>query len=86
LSQLRQASQTLRELGAVLGLFRHPPRQRRVVGDELVAKLLDLLVELRAEARKARDFATADRIRDRLAALGVRLEDRPTGTEWILQR
>lgn len=86
LSQLRQATQTLRELGAILGLFRYPPRQRRVVGDELVAKLLDLLVELRAEARKARDFATADRIRDRLAALGVRLEDRPTGTEWILER
>ncbi len=86
LGQLRQAARTLRELGAVLGLFRAPPQQKAVRGDELVAKLVELLVELRAEARKSRDFAKADRIRDRLAALGIKLEDRPTGTEWTLQR
>jgi cysteinyl-tRNA synthetase len=52
--------------------------------EALVRKLLDLLVELRTNARKAKDFASADRIRTRLAELGVILEDRPGGTEWTL--
>jgi len=86
LAALRKGSRCLRELGGILGLFRQPVQVTAVPGDQLVGKLLDLLVEIRADARKARDFATADRIRDRLSELGIRLEDRPTGTEWIIQR
>lgn len=44
--------------------------------------LLHLLVDLRTQARKNKDFATSDAIRDQLAALGVTLEDRPDGTVW----
>ena len=43
---------------------------------------MDLLIELRAEARKNKDFATADQIRNALAEIGITLEDRPGGTEW----
>jgi cysteinyl-tRNA synthetase len=48
----------------------------------MLGKLLDLLVEIRADLRKQKNFAAADKIRDSLAELGVTLEDRPGGTEW----
>jgi cysteinyl-tRNA synthetase len=43
---------------------------------------MQLAIDLRQSARKNKDFATSDTIRDRLAAIGVTLEDRPGGTEW----
>ena len=52
--------------------------------NELVGKLMTLLIDLRAESRKKKDFATADTIRKRLGEIGVVLEDRPGGTEWTV--
>jgi len=49
---------------------------------DLEGDLVKLLIELRAEARARKDFATGDAIRDRLGALGVQLEDSKTGTRW----
>jgi cysteinyl-tRNA synthetase len=48
--------------------------------DVLVAGLL----EQRAEARAAKDFATADAIRDRIKAAGIEIEDTPDGPKWSL--
>jgi cysteinyl-tRNA synthetase len=48
--------------------------------------VLDLVLDLRERARKARDFAAADMVRDRLAALGIRVEDRVGGPRWHLAR
>jgi len=45
---------------------------------------LDELIRLRAEARKSKDFATADKIRDDLAKAGILLEDKPGETVWKL--
>jgi cysteinyl-tRNA synthetase len=47
-----------------------------------LAGLIELLVEIRTRARQNREWARADEIRDRLADLGVVLEDRPDGTFW----
>jgi cysteinyl-tRNA synthetase len=56
-------------------------------GDQqLVDGLVGELVALRDEARSQRDFATSDRIRDRLHKLGVELEDSRDGTRWYLAR
>ena len=43
---------------------------------------IDTLVAERDAAKKARDFATSDRIRDALKAEGIIVEDGPTGTSW----
>jgi cysteinyl-tRNA synthetase len=81
----RRGVATLRELTALLGLFRHPPQKQTGADDALVGKLLDLLIALRAESRKKKDFATADRIRDGLTQIGIVLEDRKDGTLWRVQ-
>ncbi len=83
---LRQGALTLRELTATLGLFRKPQDEKAPGGDELAGKLMTLLIDLRAEARKKKDFATADRIRNTLAEIGVTLEDRPGGTQWSIAK
>ena len=74
----------LTELSQILGIFRAAPAARDRGQDELVQGLMQLLIDLRAEARKAKNFAVADQIRQRLAKLQVTLEDRPGGTGWRL--
>ena len=83
--ELTYGASVLRELGLTLGLFRYPPKEAASAGDsELVGKLMTLLIELRAAARKNKDFATADKIRKDLTEFGIVLEDRPGETEWSL--
>ena len=76
----------LRELTTVLGMFRGPAEEEAAADDSLVAPLVELLIELRQAARKNKDFATGDRIRNRLSELGIALEDRPGGTDWQMTR
>ncbi|HRF50056.1 MAG TPA: cysteine--tRNA ligase [Anaerolineales bacterium] len=49
---------------------------------EREAGLVELLIEMRKDARARKDFAASDRIRDQLKALGVVLEDGKAGTTW----
>ena len=51
-------------------------------GEGALDGTIQLLIELRQSARNNKDFATSDTIRDRLADIGVTLEDRAGGTEW----
>jgi cysteinyl-tRNA synthetase len=53
---------------------------------ESVDALVRLLIEIRQEARQTRNWDQADRIRDRLAEMGIALEDGPEGTRWRLSR
>lgn len=77
---LTQILTSVRELTSILGLFTKP--QAAEGGDDLLAKIMPLVIELRAEARKKKDFTTADAIRDGLGPIGIALEDRSGGTEW----
>jgi cysteinyl-tRNA synthetase len=49
---------------------------------ELMDKIMQIIIELRQNARKNKDFSTADLIRDDLKNIGIILEDTPQGTTW----
>jgi cysteinyl-tRNA synthetase len=70
-------------LARVLGLL-ESARKEAAVEPQLKARI-ESLVYLRQEARRQRDFAEADRLREELARLGVILEDTRDGTSWKLQ-
>jgi cysteinyl-tRNA synthetase len=73
----------LKEFSQILGIFEGPlAAAKEQGGDALVQGLMQLLLDLRAEARKTKNFAVADQIRKRLAELKVTLEDRGGGTTW----
>jgi cysteinyl-tRNA synthetase len=68
--------------GDVLGVMRDRPSGDREGSADRQAALVELLIQMRAEARKSKDFARADEIRKRLADVGVALEDGPKGTSY----
>ncbi|MBX6350461.1 MAG: cysteine--tRNA ligase [Clostridia bacterium] len=76
----REALARLDELGGLLGLWGPEPRAPRA--DDRAERLLRILLQLRDEARQARDWNLADRIRDDLESVGVLVEDTPRGTRW----
>jgi cysteinyl-tRNA synthetase len=74
---VREGQAMLRMLAGILGLTL---REREAgVGAE---PFIDLLMQLRNDLRAARQFQLADKVRDRLAELGITLEDGPEGTRW----
>ncbi|HET7736059.1 MAG TPA: cysteine--tRNA ligase [Nocardioidaceae bacterium] len=88
--QLRGVAGSVRAMLAVLGV--DPFDDYWATGssgnEEKLSLAVDVLVahllEKRAEARAAKDFATADAIRDQIKNAGIELEDTPQGTNWSL--
>jgi cysteinyl-tRNA synthetase len=76
------AAQTFRKLGLILGLFRQGIMRSESQDASLADQLMKLFIELRQQARKEKNFALADNIRNGLLKIGITLEDRPEGTIW----
>ena len=74
------AAQAFREAAAVLGICQSEPHAWLQGGED--TGWVDQAIADRLAARKARDFAAADRIRDELKGKGILLEDGPQGTTW----
>jgi len=72
--------------GRLLGLLQQNPQAwlKEAGSTSLDATEIERLIEARATARRGKDFAEADRIRDQLAAEGVIIEDMPDRTRWRL--
>ncbi len=81
-----EARAMLRELAGILGLKLEPSGGGAAAGQTDAAPYIELIIETRAALRAERQFAIADRLRSRLAELGIVLEDTPRGTEWRYER
>ncbi len=79
------AAGQLKTLGGLLGLLEREPKaflQAGIVSQGLDAGQIEALITQRIEAKKARNFAEADRIRQELKTAGILLEDSAAGTTW----
>jgi len=82
-----RAAARLKAAGELMGLFSEEPEawfkwEPSAQEDGLSADDIERLLAERAAARKAKDFANSDRIRDDLAAQGIIIEDGPSGATW----
>lgn len=74
---------TLKKLGELLGILQQAPEQF-FKGDESDedSQVIEALIVKRSEAKKNKDWVSADEAREQLKALGIVLEDTPQGTKW----
>jgi cysteinyl-tRNA synthetase len=83
--QAKQYAASLQYLASILGILQQDPEQFLKIGlqqDSFDSEQINRLIAARNEARAAKNWQEADRIRDELLGLGVGLEDTATGTEW----
>ena len=75
---ITHAKESLSELAAVLGFTLEPPSQPSLLAEPFI----ELLINVRDELRRNRQWQLADTVRSRLSELDIILEDTPGGTQW----
>ncbi len=77
------AMKNLKEIMGVLGILESAWNRRPDAADDKdFRQLMQVILDIRQEARTEKQYAIADRIRDRLAAMDIVIEDTPTGARW----
>ena len=76
---LNKAKETLIEL---LGIFGLEFTKFEVTSDVKLNELMDIVIDIREEARKEKNYTLSDEIRDKLKNAGIQLEDTPDGPRW----
>ncbi|KHF44270.1 cysteinyl-tRNA synthetase [Saccharomonospora viridis] len=86
-TEARQLAEAVRAMVDVLGIDPLSEQWAEQGGAEaeVLARLVDAMLEERQQARANRDFATADAIRDRLIEAGIAVEDTPNGPQWTVR-
>jgi cysteinyl-tRNA synthetase len=82
-SEAEEARQLMYKLDKVLGIIE---KAEKLFKKEELPKELQELIQKREKARKAKDWKTADEIRERLRKMGIILEDTPLGVKWKIRR
>jgi len=83
---LVQAQKTLIELGTVLGFDLLHPENVRVENEEMLAQVMEVVLQIRSRSRQKKDWEMADFIRDGLKEKGILIEDTPQGARWQIKK
>lgn len=82
LEKQQAAALVILEIGQVLGFFSDLEIKLAVNVDKHAEQLIALMIEYRAQAKKDKNYAQADKIRQDLDLIGIELQDTPKGTIW----
>ena len=77
---IMRVSEIFTDMASTIGIFESV--EETAADSELVDKLMKIIVDIRQDARKNKNWAVADKIRDDLKAAGIALEDTPQGVKW----
>ena len=77
---IARVAEVYQEMADIIGIF--AAKEETAADDGLADKLMQLIIGLRQEARAAKNWPLADKIRDELKAAGIALEDSPSGVRW----
>ena len=83
---LVQAQKTLIELGEVLGFDLLHPASVLVEKEEIIAQIMEVVMQIRSRSRQKKDWEMADFIRDALKEKGIFIEDTPQGARWQIKK
>lgn len=79
---MMRVSEIFIDMAATIGIFEAADKEISTADTELVGKLMGVIISVRQDARAAKNFAVADKIRDDLKSIGIILEDTPQGAKW----
>ncbi len=86
INQVKKLRDLLVELGGILGILQDSPEAFRKSGGDVDEAWIEEMIAKRKAAKKGKDFAEADRIREELLSQSVVLEDTREGTVWKIER